>query len=144
MTLVEALEDPQRRRAVIRDAAALVDSEVASKRGLSGMALRTGLKTMKRVKRGIVEESLDMLLPKFAPAIDPWWSKALESGDPQRFFDANSAAIAESLLSGTDARAKVAKNRVLIKVYSSLRSQAATHTAAAVPKLPPLIQRNTG
>jgi hypothetical protein len=144
VTLVEVLADEARKRAVARDGAVVVDQEVARKSGLRATALKAGFRTVKAIKPGIIEESLYMLLPHFAPAIDPHWAKAVESGDAQRYFDIRAAEIAESMLQVTDERAARAKNRVMLRVYKGLRGQALKYTTESVPALAPLIQKHVG
>ena len=142
MTLSEALSDPTRKAAVIRDGAALIDSEVASKSGLSGMALKAGYKTIKRLSPGMIGHALGVLLPEFAPAIDPHYAKAKAAGDVQAHFIANSSEIAEALLAVTDGKARRAQNRVMLKVYNSLRGQAKAHVQAAMPGLARMIAQH--
>lgn len=144
MSLVEVLRDPARRRAVVADGVRLIDDEVASKRGLSGAALKAGYKTVQKLKPGIVAQALDKLLPEFAPRVDPYYAQATAHGDVRGFFEARASEIAESLLSVTDEKARSAENAVMLKVYRGLRGQAHTHTTAAVPKLAELIAKHVG
>ena len=142
MTLTEVLTDEARRRAVARDGAQLVADEVASRTGLRAAALKAGFKTIRRLKPGIIEEAMYALLPSFAPAVDPHWAKAVASGEPKRYFREHADEIADSLLAVTDAKARRAKNRVMLKVYNALRGQALTQTAQSVPRLPDLIAKH--
>ena len=144
MTLVETLQDSQKADAVVRDGVLFIDREVRSKSGLRGLALKGGYKAVQKIKPGIIAEALGSLLPKFAPAIDPHYARARETGDVTAHFVRNADAIAESLLAVTDARAKVATNRVMIKAYSSLRSQAKGHVKDAMPGLAKLISDHVG
>ena len=141
MTLVEVLADEVQRRAVARDGALVVDAEVARKTGLRATALKAGYKTVKRLKPGVIEESLYLLLPHFAPAVDPHWARAVESGDPHRYFRDHAGDIAESMLQVTDQRAQRANNKVMLRVYKGLRGQALKYTAESVPALSPLIEK---
>ena len=140
--LTTALEDPQIRAAVAADGASLVEEEISGKRGLRAAALKAGFKTIKKIKPGIIPEAMSMLLPQFAPVIDPFYQKGLANGDVDTYFKHHRSEIADALLSVTDARAERAKQRVMKKVYFSLRGQAKTHTEAAVPKLSGLIKRH--
>ena len=141
-TLVETLNDPIAMRAVISDSANLVESEVAKRGGLSGMALKAGYKTVKAIKPGIIHDALRSLLPEFAPAIDPHFATARESGDVQAYFRRESGPIADALLGVTDARAERAKNRVMKKVYGKLRGQARGQVEQSLPGLADLIERH--
>lgn len=144
MGLTEILKDDTKHRAVVEDAARVLDAEVASKRGLSGVAVKGGYKTVKRLKPGMIMSALGMLLPRFAPAIDPFWEKGKASGDVHKYFRDNAGPIADALLAVTDERAAHAKNKVMKKVYSSLRPKAREHTIAGVPRLSGLIERHAG
>ncbi|MEZ4237522.1 MAG: hypothetical protein R3F59_15525 [Myxococcota bacterium] len=140
--LLAAIEDPARRAAIVADLARLVDEEVASKRGLSGAALRAGYAAFLKLKPGIVAMAVDHLLPDFVRAIDPTWARARNGGDG--VFTDEAPAIADRMLAVTDARAARSSNRVLTKLYASLRPTAQRHVVAAVPRLPAVIRRHAG
>jgi len=139
MTLVETLEDAAKAAAVTVDGAAMIDRLVSAKRGLRGMALKAGYKAVKKIRPGIIEEVLGSLLPRFAPVIDPHYLAGKDRGDVRAYFIANGNTVAESLLGVTDARAKVATNRIMVKAYNSLRSHAKGHVVDAMPDLAKLI-----
>ncbi|MCO4743920.1 MAG: hypothetical protein KC912_03970 [Proteobacteria bacterium] len=141
-TLTETLQDATRKAAIVTDGARMVDEEVASRGGMKGMALRAGYKTVKRLKPGIIEAALNSLIPEFAPAVDPFYAKGVESGNVDAYFKSHSSAIADALLGVTDARAQRAENRVMKKVYRSLRGQAKTNVEQSLPRLAELIQRH--
>jgi hypothetical protein len=133
MTLHDILNDPILHARFVRDAGALLDAEVASKSGLSGMAIKAGFSAMKAVKPGIVPAAIEMLLPAFAPAVEPHFAAGRSAGDLPGHFTRHASAIADALLQVTDAKAAVAKNAVLKKTYQSLRGMAHQHTTAAMP-----------
>lgn len=140
--LTAALNDPVRRSAVVRDAGQLLEAEVASKRGLRGGALKAGFSAFKAVQPGIVEQAIDKLLPHFAPVMDPWWTKAAATKDPVAYLCANDGAIADGLLAVTDGLAERAQNRVLKRIYTSLRGQARGHVVDGIPGLARLMARH--
>lgn len=142
MTLVEVLQDEGRRRAVARDGAVLVDEEVAAKRGIRAAALKAGYATVKKLKPGMIESAMYSLLPRFAPAIDPHWAKAVEAGDARRYFRDNARVIADDMLKVTDRAAGNAKNKAMLRVYKGLRGTALNYTAESVPRLPELIEKH--
>lgn len=144
MTLVEVLADSQRAAAVFRDSERLLEAEVAKKGGMSGMAVRTGFKSMKKLRPGIVPHALRVLVPQFAPVVDPHYARARETGNTVGYFTTNADRIAQDLLGVTDARAERADNRVLLRVYRTLRPQAAKHVAAAMPELARLCDQHVG
>ncbi len=142
MSLVDVLANPDSKRAVVADSVVLLESEVASKRGLSGAAIRAGFKTMKKVKPGILAQAVDGLLPRFAPAVDPHFARARRNGDVRRWFTSHAEEIADDLLAVTDRRADKARNRVLVRVYKSLRPQARKHVVAAMPGVADLCDKH--
>ncbi|MEZ4319633.1 MAG: hypothetical protein R3F61_19110 [Myxococcota bacterium] len=143
-TLVAALADDSKKKAVIADSVVLIEQEVADKGGLRGAAIKTGFATVKKIKPGIMAAAVEQLLPAFAPAVDPFYARARESGDVRGWFTGHADEIADALLAITDGKAERAQNRVMKKVYSSLRGQAKLHTAAAMPRLADLIQKHVG
>ncbi|RMG97287.1 MAG: hypothetical protein D6705_09045 [Deltaproteobacteria bacterium] len=119
---------------------ALLDKEVQATSGVSGMAVRSGYKVVRALRPGIVRELLTMLVPEFCRALEPMYAEARSrGGDVPAAFEAilreRPDAVAEALLSVTDARAERAKNKVLRKTYARLRGGAKQHVMAAVPNL---------
>lgn len=141
-TLGETLQDEVRCDAVVRDSARMIDEEVRKRGGISGIALRTGYKTVLKLKPGIIESALRSLLPDFAPAVDPFFLAGRASGDVAGHFRANASPIADAMLAVTDARAERAQNRVIKKAYQSLRGQAKGHVMDSLPRLAELIERH--
>lgn len=141
-TLVEVLQDPARRKVVVRESVEVIEAEVASKSGLRGAAIKAGFASVKKIKPGIIAAAVEKLLPEFAPVMDPFLAEARASGDVVGWFTRNGATIADALLGVTDAKAERADNRVMKTVYGSLRGQAVTHTAAAMPRVASLIVRH--
>jgi len=142
VTLTELLKDPARREAVLADCVRLVDEEVAARRGLSGAAIRAGYAAFQRIRPGITRAAFERLLPHLAPAIEPHWVAARASGDPDRFFRDHAPRVADDLLAVTDGLATRAKNRVLLRLYRSLRGQAREHVIGSVPRIPGLVARH--
>ena len=71
------------------------------------------------------------------------WAIGGASGDPQRWFRDHANVVADDLLAVTDGLAERAQNRVLVKLYRSLRGQARDHVALSVPRIPELLARHT-
>lgn len=141
MKLTDILDHPDRKQRFIAGGARLVDAEVARKSGLAGMALKAGLATIKRVRPDIVEGLLEMLLPRFAPVLEPHFQAAQASGDVAGYFAAHADLVADAMLSVTDERAAHARNALLKKTYQGLRGQARTHTVEAIPGVGRLLAR---
>lgn len=140
MTLASILADPARRARFVREGAAVVEAEVASKGGMTGLALKAGFRAVRGLRPGIVEELLDMLLPHFAPALEPLVAQAVASGDVPHWFGGHAEELADAMLSVTDARAERSDQALLRSTYRSLRGQARVHTVQAMPSVGRLLQ----
>ncbi len=143
-TLTERLEEVDR-QVVIDDTARLIDSEVQSKSGLSGMALKGGYAAVKRLKPNMINEAIDNLLDDFTQALDPLYQEFLEDDgvdDFESYLDAHDAQAADDLLGITDRRAEKSDQKTLKKAYSKLRGQAETHVREALPGVGQLIDKH--
>jgi len=136
---VRLLEDPAKRPAILTDCVKLIDDEVASKGGLSGLAIKAAYKVVCAVKPGIIRESMDQLLDDFVRRLEPFYADHRSGGaEPKAFGDTlrrRPAEVADALLGITDDRAKRAKNATLKGAYEKLRPQAKKHVEEAVPRV---------
>ena len=145
--LSDVIQDQTRRRAVVDDGIRAIEAEVASKRGLSGMAVKAGFKVVRGIKPGFIGMALDHLLDDFSARIDPFydqWRDGGSKGQLRDHFVANNAAIANALLGVTDARAQNAKNKAVKKAYDKLRPQGVEHVKAAMPRVGDLVAKHVG
>jgi hypothetical protein len=144
-TLVELLGAPAKRGAIIDDALGVLDSEVDSKGGLGGLAIKGAYKVVKGVSPEFLRSVVDHLLDDFLSALDPIYQEAQQRGlDARQHLISNPARVADLLLSITDSRAARAKNQLVKKTYERLRDGAKKHVEAAVPRLGDLFGRHVG
>ena len=142
-SLIDIAKDPAKRRAIVEDAARMLDSEVGDKRGLSGKAVKLAFRAVKGVSPGMIPMSIDALLDDFCVAMQPIWEDCQASGQAARsYFQGRSQDIANALLSITDSRAERSTQRVLKSAYSKLRGQAVKHITESMPRLADLIERH--
>jgi hypothetical protein len=138
---VSSLKDivsSDQRPAIIRDAVDLVNSEVSSKSGLSGMAIKAGYKAVKTVKPTLIRDAVDNLLDKFVDKLEPFytaWIDGGKSGSFESHLSSQANKVANALLGVTDDRAKSVDNRTIRKTYEKLRPQGEKNVQAAVPGL---------
>jgi hypothetical protein len=146
MSVLKDRLDATDRQVVIRDTVRLIDSEVASKSGISGMAIKGGYKVVKKLRGGrMIEDAVDYLLDDFTGALAPMYDDFLESDSAttfERYLEGNADEAADALLGITDAKAKRAENRVIIKTYNKLRGQAKGHVVDALPGVGRLIDEH--
>ncbi len=144
-TLLELLGGPAKRGAVIDDALRVLDAEVDSKGGLSGIAIKTAFKVVKSISPDFLRSTVDHLLNDFLNALDPLYQDALQRGaDPKQMLVGNPSRVADALLAITDGRAAHAKNQAVKKTYEKLRDGAKKHVEAAVPRLAEMFARHVG
>ena len=142
--LSSIIQDTAKLRAVVDDGVGVIEQEVASKRGFTGVAVKGAFKAVNKAKPGFVRGALHHLMPDFARKVDPFVTQwqATGTGTLSQFFSANDDAIANALLSITDDRARNAENRGVKKAYESLRPKGLEHTKAAMPRLGDLVSRH--
>ncbi len=134
------------RKTVIADTVKLIDEEVASKGGLSGVALKGGYKVVKKLKNGrMIDKAVDMLLDDFTDALSPLHDSYREQDAKTTFssyLQSNDRAASDALLSITDEKAKRAESKVVASTYKKLRGQAEKHVKDALPGVGRLIERH--
>jgi hypothetical protein len=144
MSLSQAISDASKKPVIIEDCVRLVDEEVASKGGLSGLAVKAGYAAVKGVKPGFIAEVVDKLMKDFADQLDPLWLEGKKGGDPVAHLVSNKARVADALLSVTDGKAKGAKSSVVRGTYEKLRGSAKRNVEDAVPRLARLLEKHAG
>ena len=143
MSLGDAINEPNKKAAIVADCCKLVDEEVSAKSGLSGLAVKAGYHTVKGVSPGFIAEVVEKLLPEFAGQIDAMWEEGKKSGNAGGHLVSNKSRVADALLSVTDAKAKNAKSAVVRGTYEKLRGSAKKNVEDAVPRLGRLVEKYT-
>ena len=131
------LDDETNRRRLLQDCVRLIDDEVASKKGFSGLAIKGGFKVVRAVKPGFVEEVMDFLLEEFVDHLEPVYGEFREQNAEglEGFLLARDQKVADQLLGITDKHAQKTQNQGVKMAYDKLRPQAKTHVAAAIPRV---------
>ena len=144
---VRLLEDASKRPRILTDCERLIDDEVRAKRGLSGVAIKGAFKIVKKVKPGVIRESMDGMLDDFIDRVEPFWAQHRDVGDGEpagfeQYLQNHVNDVADALLGITDERAARAKNKAMKSAYEKLRPQAKKHVAEAVPGVARMIGRH--
>lgn len=144
-SMLEIISEADQRRDVVAATEQLIDREVSSKGGLSGMAIKTGYKAVKKLKGGrMIPAVVDGMLEEFVGAIEPLHARYRESGDTSgfgRFLQTNSGEAANALLGITDGRAQRTDNTILRKTYQKLRPMGEKNVVTALPGVGQMIDR---
>jgi hypothetical protein len=141
-TLQEMLLVPGNRPKVIADCVTLIQEEVDSKGGLTGLAVKGAFAVVKAVKPGFVSEAVDHMLDDFVKRLEPFWADAQARNEPVgQLMNARAPEVADALLSISDERASRAKNATAKKAYEKLRPTGKKHVEAAVPRVGRLVAK---
>ncbi|MEH1931375.1 DUF6918 family protein [Nostoc sp.] len=143
MGLSDGLLNPTKKAMVIDDCCKMIEGQLASKSGMSGLALKTAFAALKGVKPGYISDVVEQILPQCFTALDPVWNEGVEKGDPIEHLSTNRSYTADALLGVTDARVKNTKRQIVRGTYEKLRGSAKKHVEEAVPDLAKLISNYT-
>ncbi|MEH1939014.1 MAG: hypothetical protein V7L01_02185 [Nostoc sp.] len=139
MGLSDGLLNPTKKAMVINDCCNMIEGQLASKSGMSGIALKTAFAALKGVKPGYIPYVVEQILPQCFTALDPIWNEGVEKGNPVEHLSANRSHTADALLGVTDARVQSTKRQIVRGTYEKLRGSAKKHVEEAVPDLAKLI-----
>lgn len=140
--LFEAVSNPEKKPVIVREAAQVLDEEVASKSGLGGLAVKGAFAMVKALKPGIITEVIEGLMPDFAKALDPILAER-GTRTVAEIFVARENDVVQALLGVTDQRAKKTTHLSLLKAYQKLRPSAEKQVAAGLPRLARLVAKHT-
>ena len=144
--LTKLFDDEEQRVHVIADCVALVNAEVKSKSGLSGIAVKTAFGLVKAIKPNMIENAVNGLLDEWGEELQKYYVRFQEEGENgnlERYLGARAGDVAEKLLSVTDKRASTADSKTAAKAYKKLRPKGKLHVETAVPKLGKLLDKYT-
>jgi hypothetical protein len=141
------LSDPEKRPPILDDCLKVLDDEVASKRGVSGLAIKGAFKVVQKVKPGFVREVMDDLLDDFVERIEPFYAEHRDLGDKSGksfsdFVISHGSNVSDALLGITDDRAKRAQNKGVKGAYNKLRPTAKKHVQEAMPRVARMLQKH--
>ncbi|MCC5639175.1 hypothetical protein LC593_25785 [Nostoc sp. CHAB 5844] len=141
MGLSDKLLNSDKRAMVVDDCCKLLETQLTSKSGLSGIALKTAYAALKGVKPGYIAYAVEQLLPECFTALDPVWNEGVQQGDPVAHLVTNKSRTADALLSVTDARVKKVTRPIVRGTYEKLRGSAKQHVEEAVPDFAQVINK---
>lgn len=139
----QLLADPTR-PTVMKDLVAVIQQEVASKRGIGGAALKAGYAAASKVVPNLTERGLARLGPDLLRALDPFWADFAGSGgtDFGDYLARRDSEVSGALLGVTDAKVAASGKEPVKKAYQALRGKADAHVQAALPRLGSALQRH--
>ncbi len=145
-TLEQMLLAPDVQPRVVADCIALVESELATKSGVSGTAVKVAYKAVTTFAPGYYQETIESMLPDMAVQLQPFWAdfKASGGGDFGDYLSKRNDEVGAAMLTVTDNMASISQRPVIIKAYKAVRGGAGKHIQAALPGLGTMIQKYDG
>lgn len=144
--LKNLIADSARREAIVKDCAQLIDTEVQSKSGLGGLAVRAAYAVVKAFKPRMVEDSVDALLGEFTVELQPLYARFQDEGSQgtlEAYFGKPRAGeVAEKLLGITDRRAERSSHKTIAKTYFKLRPKGKEHVEQAAPGIGRILDKH--
>ena len=142
-TLQEMLLGPDVEPRVVSDTLALVDSELASKSGMSGTAVKVAFKAITAFAPGYYQETVAGMIPNMVYQLAPFWADFQVSGsaDFGDYLSKRGDEVSEALLAVTDDMAGQSGRAPVVKAYKAVRGGAGKHIEAALPNLGAMIQK---
>ena len=135
MFLKQLTENPSTRATLIEQISKLIDNEIATKKGLSGLLAKSSYKALRTIKPTIIYDVLDMLLDDFAQVLTPLCAECTTQSAWKSHFKTQAHTLSKALLHVVDTRAEHAHHESLKTLYKSVRGQGLVHVEAAMPKL---------
>lgn len=143
MALIDGLADDNKRQTLLVDLTNLLDTQVSSIGGVSGMAIKAGYAAIKGISPKYCAGAIERLLPESFAALEPIWEEGLNTGDAVGYLSQNRSRTADLLLSITDIRIQKSSNSTIKGVYNKLRSSVKKNVEDAVPSLAQVIDKYT-
>jgi len=142
-TLQEMLLRPEVEPQVTSDTLALVDSELKSKSGMSGTAVKVAFKAVTAFAPGYYQETVHGMIPNMVYQLAPFWADFQVSGgaDFGDYLSKRGDEVSEALLAVTDEMASASGRAPVVKAYKAVRGGAGKHMEAALPNLGAMIQK---
>ncbi|MEM9217906.1 MAG: hypothetical protein AAGD25_26640 [Cyanobacteria bacterium P01_F01_bin.150] len=139
MGLNDYLGDAAVQENVIADCRQLMDEQVASKKGIGGVAIKAAYKVIKGLGPDYLSKAIAGLLPSICTALDPIWEAGVENGDPVAHMSQNTSQTADAVLSVTDKRIEQSSNKPVKGAYGKLRKSVKSDVEDAIPGLAKII-----
>jgi hypothetical protein len=139
MGLSNCVQNRETQIKIAEECAQLMDEQVATKKGISGLAIKTAYRALKGLGPGYISRALQGLLPQALRAVEPMWEEGAQAGDPVTHLSQNREQTAEILLGVTDTKISNAQNKIVIAAYKQVRKFVKGDIEEAVPGLAKII-----
>lgn len=142
--LADTMLKPETRPGLIKDCAVMVDEEVSSKGGLTGLGIKAAYATVKGLKPTMINEALEGMIDDMVKNLEHFWDdfeKGGKTGSFESFLGTRAGQVADSLLKISDDRAAKTSHKTLKSVYEKLRPMGKKNVEQAVPRVAGVVNR---
>nr|WP_221374600.1 hypothetical protein [Actinoplanes polyasparticus] len=143
LNLLELSDNPATKAAIVKDAQALVEAELAGKSGISAGAVKLAYKAVTSFAPGYYEETLNIMVPSMLEQLQPFWTdfRAAGGGTFGDYLVKRQDEVTPAMLLVTDDMANASEKAVVVKAYKTVRGGASKHIEAALPALGGLVEK---
>ncbi|MCM4084502.1 DUF6918 family protein [Paractinoplanes hotanensis] len=143
LNLLELSDNPATKAAIVKDAQALVEAELAGKSGISAGAVKLAYKAVTSFAPGYYEETLNIMVPSMLEQLQPFWTdfRAAGGGTFGEYLAKRQDEVTPAMLLVTDDMANASEKAVVVKAYKTVRGGASKHIEAALPALGGLVEK---
>lgn len=134
----------QPRPAVVADVEQIVNTNISSQKGLTGIALKGAVATAEKIDAQIVTKGINTMLPELIEALSPQWEAFQTSGETDfgAYLSGRQDEVADSILVVADRNAEAINVPALAKTYKTLRGKAAGMIKPQIPAIGNIIQKH--
>ncbi len=143
-TLSSILLSAPHSNGLVNELAATLESHLARKTGLSGMAMKLGFNTLKAARPDVSRRAAEVLLPDVARALDPLYAEFLQGGHPDfaAFLTANNHRATALTVTAIDTRMRQINNTAAQSIYRRFSGSAAAELQKLLPACAQVLARH--
>lgn len=133
------------RQDFIRDCVSVIEAQVESQRGFSGIVFKNSYSMLGKLVPQATWQATDFLIDEFAEQMEPFLQEFSDRNEGDHllpvFLSQKADRIAEALLKVTDTKAKTFDSSAILSLYKSLRPHAKKQVERAVPDIAQILQK---
>jgi hypothetical protein len=141
MKLSAMLQEPSVKASIVADCAQLIETQVNTKGGISGLALKAAYTLVKGLNAHYIPGAIGRLLPQLFEALNSMWEEGTQAGDPVAYLVKHRSRTADTILSVTDSRVKNSP-AVVKSTYGKMRASVQGDVEEAIPELAQILGKH--
>lgn len=141
MKLNAVIQEPSVKASIVADCAQLIETQVNTKGGISGLALKAAYTVVKGLNAHYIPGAIGRLLPPLFEALNALWEEGTQAGDPVGYLVQHRSRTANTILSITDSRVRNAP-AVVKSTYGKMRASIQGDVEEAIPELAQILGKH--